>query len=166
MTFKSLFAIPLLAAALIAAPAVATTQEEPLVIAAEDVTDAQIEAFVRAAIALEAIRKEYTTKIANAETEEAAEALKAEADQVAIQLVDKARGISAEEYLAISKAAQESADLTARIGAQVEVMREKKAAFEKQQAEAARAKDAQRAEEAQRAAEETAKDAAGDTATE
>ncbi len=136
-----------------------TAAETSAPLTADTVTDAQIESFVTAAIALESLRKEYADKIGNAESEEDQNALRAEADRVAIQLVNKARGITAEEYLAISKAAQTSEDLTARISAQVDVMREQKAAFEKQQAEALKAQQAQRAAEAQKAAEDTAKEA-------
>ena len=166
MTKISILTGALVAFSLLAAPMAASAQETTP-IAAENVTNEQVEAFVRVAIALEALRAEYTTKIGNAETEEAQNELRAEADRVAIQLVDKAKGITPDEYLAISKAVQDSEDLATRIGAQVEVMREQKAAFEAQQAEAAKAREAQKAAEALEAAETTtAETAAEDAASE
>ena len=136
------------------------TVETAAPLTADTVTDAKVEAFVKAVIALESLRRQYTQRIGNAESEEAQNELRAEADSVAIQLVDKVRGITAEEYLAITLAAQGSESLTKRISAQVEVMRAQKAAFEKQQAEARKARDAQRAEETKKAAEDTAEEAA------
>lgn len=157
MTRTPILTTGVMALALLAAPLAAQEQtpEQPAEITAESVTDAQVEAFVKAAIAVESLRKEYMTRIGNAESEEDANKLKAEANNVAIQLVDKARGITAQEYLAISGVAQKSPELTERIQAQVEVMRAQKAEFEKRQAEAAKAKEAQRAAEAQKAAEDT-----------
>ena len=129
--------------------------QEKAPLTAESVSAEQIEGFVKAAIALESLRAEYTVKIGNAESKEAQNELRAEADRVAMQLVDKVRGITAQEYLEISKLAPQSAELTERINAQVDVMRAQKAEFEKKQAEAAKAKEAQKASEARAAAEAT-----------
>lgn len=148
MTVKQFLIASLVALGLTALPIAMSAQEQAL-LTAENVTDAQIEGFVKAAIALESLRSEYTTKIGNAESEDAQNELRAEADRVAMQLVDKVRGITAQEYLEISKLAPQNAELTERINAQVEVMRAQKAAFEKKQAEAAKAIEAQRASEAQ-----------------
>ena len=154
MTLKQFLIASLVALGLTTIPIVLSAQEAaPITV--ENVTDDQVEAFVKAAIALETLRQEYTSKIGNAESEEAQNELRAEADRVAIQLVDKVRGITPQEYLGISKLAQTSPELATRISAQVEVMRAQKAAFEKQQAEAARAREAQKAAEAQAAAEAT-----------
>ena len=161
MTFNSIPAIAVLVFLGVMAPVTLSAQEQ-VAIAAEDVTDMQVEAFVKAAIALEELRRRYTTQIANAETEEAQNELRAEADRVAVQLVDKVKGMTAQEYVQISKAAQDSPELAGRIAAQIEVMRAQKAEFEEQQAEAAKAREAQRAAEAQAAAEATKQDAAAE----
>lgn len=158
MTLKTTLCASLTALSLLATPAVVHAQEQSQ-LTAESISDGQVEAFVKAAIALESLRNEYTTKIGNAESEEAQNELRAEADRVAMQLVDKVKGITSQEYLQIAKLAQENVELTERISAQVAVMRDQKAAFEKQQAEAAKAQEAQKAAEAQAAAEATKKDA-------
>lgn len=161
MTVKQFLIASLVALGLTNLP-IAMSAQEQAPLTAESVSDEQIEGFVKAAIALESLRAEYAAKIGNAGSEEAQDELRAEADRVAIQLVDKVRGITAQEYLEISKLAPQSAELTERINAQVEVMRAQKAAFEKKQAEAARAKEAQKAAEAQAAAEATKSENTGD----
>lgn len=158
MAYKSILTAAGVTLCLMSAPMAAVAQDTPT-LTAETVTDEHVEAFVRAAIALEALRKEYTDKIGNATTEEAQNELRAEVDRFAVQLVDKAKGITADEYLIISKAAQTDEELAGRIAAQVDVMRAQKAEFDKQQAEAARAQAAQAAAEAQKAAQDTAKEA-------
>jgi hypothetical protein len=164
LAYKPFFAAAGLALCMMTAPITVTAQDAaPLDI--EAVTDAQIEAFVRAAIALESLRREYADKIGNAATEEAQNELRAEADSVAIQLVNKAKGITADEYLALSKAAQDNEELTTRIAAQVEVMRAKKAEFDKKQADAAKAREAQKAAEAQAAADATKAETAKESST-
>jgi len=154
VTLKPILNATLLALALTAAPMAIVAQEQAP-ITAETVTDAQVESFVKAAIALESLRTEYTSKIGNAPSEEAQNELRAQADRVAIQLVERAKGITPDEYLAITKASKDSPELTARISAQVEVMRAQKTAYDAQQAETAKAIEAQKAAEAQMAAEST-----------
>lgn len=131
---KPILTATLIAFAGITAPMAALAE---LPASAEAVTDEQVDAFVKTAIALEQLRKQYTQKIANAESEEEQAKLKDEADEVAIQLVERVRGISPDEYLVIGKFSQESVELSTRIAAQLDVMRERKAEFEKKKAEEA-----------------------------
>ncbi|MEL7278926.1 MAG: DUF4168 domain-containing protein [Pseudomonadota bacterium] len=93
-------------------------------IKAEDVTVGQVVSFVNAMIAAERVRQTYLVKIEAAETEEEIEALVAEADQKGIAEVERVRGITPAEYMAISMAARESEELTARIERRVELMRQ------------------------------------------
>lgn len=93
-------------------------------IAAEDVTLGQVVSFVNAMIAVERVKKEYTGKIEEAESEDDINALIAEADKSAMAAVDEVVGISPGEYIAISNAAQGSEELTARIKRRFELMRQ------------------------------------------
>lgn len=93
---------------------------KPSEIAAQDVTDAQIDAFVDALIAIEDVRKEYTPRLQAEEDESAREELAQEANEAALAAVDNVEGLSAADYLGIGKAASENEDLSARIVAQLE----------------------------------------------
>ena len=156
MSLKSLLVAGFVGLAGVAAAAAPTEAQNTPPITAENVTDEHIAGFVKAAIALEELRKDYTQRIIEAGSDDEKAALKAEADNVAMQLVEKVRGITTDEYLAISKISQESPELTARISAEVERMRAQKDEFEKQQAEAAKAREAQKAQEAMEAMESQA----------
>lgn len=92
----------------------------------EDVTDGQVVSFVNAYIALEQMRKQFVERIEAAETQEAREALIAEADESGKQLVDQITGISASEYVGIAKAMSESEALRARVAARVQEIQQKK----------------------------------------
>lgn len=141
LTLKPVLTASLIVLTATAGMALPTTAQEtaPVEITAESVSDTQVNAFVLAAIKLEQLRKDYTIKIANAESEEAREALTVEADKAARQTVQAIIGISPAEYLAISKAAMESEELTARINARVAELRElqEKGAQQKAQDDAA-----------------------------
>ncbi|MEO0751567.1 MAG: DUF4168 domain-containing protein [Pseudomonadota bacterium] len=104
-----------------------TAQEVPTdlpEIVAEDVSVGQIVSFVNAMIAAERVRQEYLTKIEAADTEDEIDALVAEADKEGMAAVEQVRGITTAEYMAISLAARESEELTARITQRFELMRQ------------------------------------------
>ncbi len=90
---------------------------------AEDVSVGQIVSFVNAMIAAERVRQEYLVKIDGAETEDEIKALIAEAEQKGIAEVERVRGITPAEYMAISLAARDSEELTARIEQRVAQMK-------------------------------------------
>ncbi|MEL7255815.1 MAG: DUF4168 domain-containing protein [Pseudomonadota bacterium] len=96
-------------------------------IKAEDVTVGQVVSFVNAMIAAERVRQEYIAKIEQAETEDEIQALVAEADQRGMAEVERVRGISPAEYMAISLAARESEELTERITRRLEQMKQAQA---------------------------------------
>ncbi|MEM6587426.1 MAG: DUF4168 domain-containing protein [Pseudomonadota bacterium] len=96
-------------------------------IKAEDVSVGQVVSFVNAMIAAEKVRQEYLAKIELAETEDEIQALVAEADQMGIAEVERVRGISPAEYMAISLAAQEDEELMARITRRLEQMKRSQA---------------------------------------
>ena len=96
-------------------------------IKAEDVSVGQIVSFVNAMIAAEKVKQEYMAKIEAAETADEIEALVAEADQKGIAEVERVRGITPAEYMAISIAARDSEELTSRIQQRLELMIESQA---------------------------------------
>jgi len=116
MTPRHSFAILLAAAGLLAAP-VASAQENANIpeIAAEDVTQGQVVSFINAMIAVDRVRQEYMPRIEAAETDDERQALAQEADSAARTAVDDTAGITAQEYLAIARAAQADKDLAERI---------------------------------------------------
>lgn len=93
-------------------------------IKAEDVSVGQVVSFVNAMIAAERVRQEYIVKIDAAETEDEIKALIAEADLAGMAEVDRVRGITPAEYMAISLAARDSEELTQRIAQRVELLRQ------------------------------------------
>lgn len=123
MTFRTTLTAAFAAAAItLGAPLMAQddTMVEPSNIAAEDVTDAQVDAFVEALVAIEDVRKEYTPKLQAAEDDEARAALAEEANQAALAAVGGVDGISAADYLGIGKAASGNKELNDRILAELE----------------------------------------------
>lgn len=90
---------------------------------ADNVTDGQVDAFVKAAIAVEEVRGIYLPDIQNAETQEEREALMAEANTAAMQAVEDVQGVTPREYLAIAKLAQNDQTLTDRINVELRAMR-------------------------------------------
>lgn len=94
---------------------------------AEEVSVGQVVSFVNAMIAAERVKQEYIAKIDAAESQEEIEALVAEADQKGIAEVERVRGISPAEYMAISLAAQENEELAGRIRQRLELMQESQA---------------------------------------
>lgn len=93
-------------------------------IVAEEVSIGQVVSFVNAMIAAERVRQKYLAKIEAAETEDEIDALVAEADKEGMAAVEQVRGITTAEYMAISLAARESEDLTARITQRFDLMRQ------------------------------------------
>jgi len=127
MTPRHSFAILLAAAGLLAAP-VASAQENANIpeIAAEDVTQGQVVSFINAMIAVDRVRQEYMPRIEAAETDDERQALAQEADSAARTAVDDTAGITAQEYLAIGRAAQADEDLAKRINERFVQLRQKK----------------------------------------
>lgn len=124
MRFRKLAVIAALSLALSGPGLAQTAPTELPEIKAEDVTVGQVVSFVNAMIAAERVRQEYLVKIEAAETEDEIQTLVAEAEQRGIAEVERVRGITPAEYMAISLAARESEELTARIERRVEQMKQ------------------------------------------
>mgnify|MGYP005845545595 CR=1 FL=1 len=127
MTFMTKLATLLGTAALafttpLAAQQAQTTQ--PPAIAAEDVTDTQVDAFVEAILAIEEVRKEYTPQIEAIEDEAAQKELVEEANEAAFSAVGEVENIDIDSYIAIANAAGESETLNQRIIARITELRE------------------------------------------
>jgi len=121
MTFRPILAAALVLAGMLAAPpGAAQTETAAPEIAAQDVTQGQVVSFVKAMIAAERVRQKYLAKIQAAGTEADRKALIDEADLAGRAAVDAVVGISADEYLAIARAAQENEELAARITARID----------------------------------------------
>jgi hypothetical protein len=102
-----------------------TQQGNPgdVALTADNVTDGQVDAFVKAAIAVEEVRGIYLPDIQNAETQQEREALMAEANTAAMQAVEDVQGVTPREYLAIARLAQSDQTLTDRINVELRAMR-------------------------------------------
>ncbi len=122
MKLKKTFAHTLAALGLlVATPALAQeTQPETAELAAADVTDAQVSAFIEAVTAVEKVRQEYIPRIQELESEDERNALIQEADTEAKQAIEGVENLSPAEFMAIGQAAQTDKDLQARIVAEME----------------------------------------------
>ena len=127
MTFKTKLATLLGAAALAFTTPLAAQQAQPTdvpEIAAEDVTDTQVEAFVEAILAIEQVRDEYTPQIEAAADEAAQQELVEEANEAAFSAVGEVENMDIDSYVAIANAAGESDALNQRIIARITEVRE------------------------------------------
>ncbi|KNX43227.1 hypothetical protein ROTO_00160 [Roseovarius tolerans] len=129
MTFTTKLATLLSATALALATPLAAQETEqslpqPAEIAAEDVTDGQVEAFVDAILAVEEVRDEYTPLIEAAEDEAAQKELVEEANEAAFSAVGEVENMDVDSYVAIANAAGESDALNQRIIARISELRE------------------------------------------
>jgi len=124
LTFKTSLAAILSAAALAFAAPVVAQESQPAQIPAEDVTDAQVEAFVDAILAVEQVRDEYGTPIQAAEDEEAQQKLVEEANEAAFAAVDAVENMDVDTYVAIANAAGDNEDLNQRVIARLSEVRE------------------------------------------
>ncbi|WP_371229136.1 DUF4168 domain-containing protein [Roseovarius sp. 2305UL8-3] len=140
MTLKPFLIAGLIGLTALSAPALSHAQESVAPLTAETVTDAQVNGFVRAAIGLEGLRKEYTRKIAEAETEDQRAELIEEADELAKKLVTRAKGITPDEYLAIGQLLQTDTGLQERVTKQAEVVKAEIAQLEQNKSDLKRLK--------------------------
>jgi hypothetical protein len=124
LTFTNRLAGILGASLLALATPVAAQQAQPPQIAAEDVTDAQVAAFVDAILAVEQVRGDYGPRIEAAEDEAAQRALVEEANTAAAAAVEDVENINLDSYVAIANAAGQSDTLNQRIIARITEMRE------------------------------------------
>jgi hypothetical protein len=129
LTFTTKLATLLSATALALATPLAAQETEqslpqPAEIAAEDVTDGQVEAFVDAILAVEEVRDEYTPLIEAAEDEAAQKELVEEANEAAFSAVGEVENMDVDSYVAIANAAGESDALNQRIIARISELRE------------------------------------------
>lgn len=124
MTFKTSLAAILSAAVLAFAAPVVAQESQPAQIAAEDVTDAQVEAFVDAILAVEQVRDEYGAPIQAAEDEAAQQKLVEEANEAAFAAVDAVENMDVDTYVAIANAAGDNEDLNQRVIARLSEVRQ------------------------------------------
>lgn len=121
MTFIPKLTAALTAIALgLAAPAAVAQQAQAPSIAAEDVTQTQVDAFVEAALAVSDVRESYLPQIEAAEDEETRQSLLQEANSAAMEAVESVDGLTGDDYIAIARAAQQDQELNARIVASLE----------------------------------------------
>jgi hypothetical protein len=130
LTFRTMTAALVAAALTLATPLAAqdtTTEIVPTPgLTADKVTDAQVEAFVEALIAVEDLRAAYGQKIAAEQDAGAREDLVAEANEKVVDAVDGVENMSAADYMAIGQAAQQDEALNERIMAQISVVVEER----------------------------------------
>lgn len=124
MTFRNSLAAILSAATLAFAAPLAAQDAQPEEIAAEDVTDEQVDAFVDAIIAVEEVRDEYGTSIESAEDEAEQQELVEEANEAAFAAVDEVENMDVDTYVAIANAAGENEELNERVMSRLSEVRE------------------------------------------
>ena len=124
MTLRTRITTVLSAAMLALATPLAAQQTPPPQIAAEDVTDTQVVAFVDAILAVEQVRNEYGPQIEEAEDEAAQQALVQEANEAAVSAVESVENIDIDSYVAIANAAGDDEALNQRIIARLSEVRE------------------------------------------
>ena len=78
-------------------------------------SDAKLEAFVTAALAVDDLVKTWAPRIDNADSQERADQLRTQANTELIDAVESTDGISLDEYRQIVREAGQDADLSARI---------------------------------------------------
>ena len=105
-------AVSLAFAAPLALPAMA--QDAPAA-PTMSVDDAQLNAFVAALRSVDALEREYTETLQQAESDEAREAIVAEANTAMAEAIEETPGMTLDEYVAILQAAQNDPELSARI---------------------------------------------------
>jgi len=123
LTFRKKIAPVMIAVATALASPLAAQDVTPSEITASTVTDAQVDAFVEALIAVEAVRADYLPQIQEQADEAGQKALIEEANTAAIEAVGDVENMTPEDYVAIGQAAQQSEDLNARIMARLEAVR-------------------------------------------
>ncbi len=108
-------------AALLAAPAVGQTDAVPAPsVSADEITEAQLEAFADAAMRVAEIRDEYQAALAQAESEAEQQELVAEGNNAMLTAVEDAPGITIEEYIIIGEAAAANPELGDRLAMMIE----------------------------------------------
>ena len=95
-------------------------QSEAPQITAESLSEEQLDAFVEALVAIEAVRADYLPRIQQQESEAEQKAVIEEANVAAIEAVEGVDNITPEQYMAIGKVAQQDEELNARILAKLE----------------------------------------------
>ena len=78
-------------------------------------SDAKLDAFVTAALAVDDLVKTWAPRIDNADSQEKADQLRTQANTELIDAVESTDGISLDEYRQIVRDAGQDADLSARI---------------------------------------------------
>ena len=79
------------------------------------VSDAKIHAFLSAAVSVNEVIEEWTPRVEGAESQEAANDLKVQANAEIKAVIEGTDGISADEYMQIAQAARTDPELSARI---------------------------------------------------
>ncbi|WP_188078311.1 DUF4168 domain-containing protein [Aquicoccus porphyridii] len=124
MTLKPKFLTALAVIALgFSTPVVAQQTEVPS-IAAEDVTETQVNAFVDAALAVQEVQNEYIPQIQATEDEGARNEIIEQANTAAAAAVESVDELTIDDYLAIAEAARQDEDLNGRIMARLQSQQE------------------------------------------
>lgn len=91
---------------------------------AEEVTEAQVSAFVDALVAIERVRVTYMPQIEATTDDDARSTLINEANSAVVTAIDDVENISVPDYMAIDKAAQQDEELNGRIMAQIKELQD------------------------------------------
>jgi len=108
-------AAALLALGLAGLPAAAQDQAPPAV-AAEDITDQQLDQFAEAALAVNEIGRKYGPELQAAEDEAAAQEIRTQAQEEMVEAVEN-QGLTVQEYNAIYAAAENDQEINSAIQA-------------------------------------------------
>lgn len=128
MTFKTRLAATTTAVALALSMPIAAvaqdTQQAAQPMAAGDVTDAKVSAFVEALVAVDSVRKDYAPRIEAEGSEDARQELVNEANTAIVEAVDATEGMSVDEYTKILELAQADQDLNQKIMDEIKTLQE------------------------------------------
>jgi Domain of unknown function (DUF4168) len=80
-----------------------------------DISDAKLESFVVAALAVNELMQEWSPRIEGAQNEDEANTLRQQAQSEFVEAVEETDGITLDEYQTIGQAAQQDPELNARI---------------------------------------------------
>lgn len=88
--------------------------------AQESYSDAQLDAFASAALAVSALREEFSGQLDSAEGEDERQQVIEAANQRIMETIEAAEGVTVDSYISIAEAAGEDDELNARIMDRIE----------------------------------------------
>ena len=96
------------------------TQQQSSTMASADVSDQKLQAFVDTALEVQTVQQDYRQQAESAANDEELRSIAEEANAEIVAVVESAEGMTMDEYIAISEAAQADQELMDRITAELQ----------------------------------------------